>query len=225
MKYVCLILVFSLLTTMLFINIGVAEDHRDAIITISQAITNLYNQDANIREMSANVLVAQGDAAIPYLRNVLRGRRCFGSAVAFSETVKILENIGTTNAIIELLSIIGDNGQLLTPDVLMKRDQRLMGEYPAYASVVRIGEPAVYCIGLKLIDKDLMKSRDKYLYLRALRQISGEKAKHVLEEYIKSLELNLSEAKLTLQFLGSNAPVKVKSIPSVANSESNSVSP
>lgn len=155
---------------------------------IERYVNQLYSESDSIRANAANWLVGDGQEVIPSVLPVLCTKGETNSNAAWQSAAKVLGELKAESATPCLIQ------KLALGDVTLSvfKPEKTIAEYdPAFAALVRIGQPTIPAIQRALPSLHPDKA---YLALRVLRVINTAEAKEVAEGYLKLLQ---SQAKLT----------------------------
>jgi len=158
----------------------------------------LYHGNAKRRTEAAERLVAAGPRVIPLLLPVICDRTKPRFKEAWPIAAKILGEMKAKAAAPCLVDLLMYEYPPMGP-VIMKTDETLMGVDPAFAALVRIGEPAVPAIRAHL---PFLGPEAAIMALRVLRVINTPSAREAAETYIKTLQHQLRFAGQVLEDFG-----------------------
>ncbi len=162
-------------------------------------VPKLYSANPQTRELAARKLVAAGRRSIPLLLPVLCDDSKPHSDRAWPVAAKALGELRAEAAAPCLVRMLEREMPSAAGALEMKSDEALADLDPAFAALVRIGEPAVPAIRQRL---PFLYPGQAYLALRVLRIFQTPSAKEAAEFYIRSLEDRTRQAKRVLQDFG-----------------------
>ncbi|HYG97950.1 MAG TPA: hypothetical protein VD837_02385 [Terriglobales bacterium] len=147
-------------------------------------IDKLYSDNANTRSDAARRLAATGPSAVPLLVRVVCDRAKSHFDVAWPVAAKILGDLKAEAAAPCLVDLLMYEYPSIGP-VNGKSDETLAAADPAFAALMRIGDPAVHAIKRRL---PFLGPDPAIMAMRVLRAINTPSARQALEAYIKVLQ-------------------------------------
>jgi hypothetical protein len=155
---------------------------RSSTKSVNEDVNRLY--DAKTQNDAANRLLAAGPRVIPLVLPVICDKTKSRFDVAWPIAAKVLGEMKAEAASRCLVSLLMYDYPPLGP-VVMKSDKTLIEVDPAFAALVRIGEPAVPAIRSHL---PFLGPEQALMALRVLRIINTPSAKEAAEAYLKLLQ-------------------------------------
>jgi hypothetical protein len=151
---------------------------------VKKDIAKLYSSNANVRSEAASRLSAVGPSAISLLVAVVCDRTKSNFDVAWPVAAKILEGLKAPAVAPCLVDLLMYRYPSIGP-VNGKSDETLASVDPAFAALIRIGEPAVPAIKRHL---PFLGPDAAIMALRVLRAINTPSAREAAEAYIEVLQ-------------------------------------
>lgn len=169
--------------------------------SIENDISKLYSSNAKTRADAAARLATAGTDAIPLLVPVICDKAKPDFDVAWPDAAKVLGELKAEVAAPCLIELLMYKYPSIGP-VVMKSDETLGRVDPAFAALVRIGEPAVPSLRKRL---PFLGPDPAIMALRVLRAINTPSAKEAAEAYIKGLQEQIRFADEILRAFGPRA--------------------
>lgn len=193
--------VAALVSCILICSGGSLSSEQHAKHSIRDDISKLYSNNTKTRADAAIRLAGAGPSAIPFLVPVICDRGKSNFEVAWPDAAKILGELKAQPASPCLIDMLMYNYPSIGP-VMTKPDDTLASVDPAFAALVRIGEPAVPSIRKRL---PFLGPEPAIMALRVLRAINTSNAKQAAEAYIKGLQEQIRFAGDILRDFGPHA--------------------
>jgi hypothetical protein len=173
-------IVIFLAVSLLFIVACASASERD---TVAKEVKNLYSENPHIRESAVARLTAGGPVVVSALIPVICDRAKLHFDRAWPLAARVLGQLRAQDAAPCLAGLLMYNYPAIGP-VVIKPDETLINVDPAFAALIRIGEPAVPAIRKQL---PFLGPEPAIMALRVLRKINTPSARDAAEAYARML--------------------------------------